>query len=41
MKHQLNAKGVDNVEQLRTAIIAHDKNQNGSLEKQEFNNFMN
>jgi Ca2+-binding EF-hand superfamily protein len=41
IKHQLNAKGVDNVEQLAQVLAAHDKNQNGTLERQEFNEFMN
>lgn len=41
VKHQLNAKGVDNVEQLRLTICAYDRSNTGSLDKQEFNEFLN
>lgn len=40
MKNQLFAKGVDNLEQLKGTFLQFDKDQNGTLGKLEFEEFM-
>lgn len=39
-KAQLHAKGVDNLEQLKSVFLSADKDQNGTLNKLEFEELM-